>query len=326
MRIEHWLYTIPLRVRSLFHRRRLDAEPDEELRNHIEQQIEFNLSRGMGAEEARLTALRAFGNPLLLRDTTRAPWNWSGMEQCARDLRIGIRRLGRNLGFAIMAILIMAIGIGANVAIFTVIRSVLLKPLPYRDSARLVSLFEHQTHPVDAGYSNYLPVSAGSFAEWKKATEGVAQMAIVSPWHQYNVSGEGGKLPEKVDAAWCSGNFFSVLGISPAPGRLFTENDDRRGAAAVVVLSGSFWRRRYNSDPGIVGKIIWLDAKPFTVIGVTPFWFVYEGKGLAAKVTSSPRAFSLLFGNAALHFHFHRLRLSTTFSGLLSARSPTKAA
>lgn len=278
MRLEHWLYTIPLRVRSLFRRNRLNAELDEELRNHIDQQIEFNLSRGLGAEEARLTALRAFGNPLLLRDTTRATWSWSGMEQCARDLRIGVRTLTRSPGFAIMAIVIMAIGIGANVAIFTVIRSVLLKPLPYRDSARLVSLFEHQTHPIDPGYSNYLPVSAGSFAEWEKATQGVAQMAIVSTWHQYNVSAEGGKLPEKVDAAWCSGNFFSVLGIAPALGRLFTENDDRRGAAAVVVLSSSFWRRRYNADPGIVGKTIWLDARPFTVIGVTPSWFVYEGK------------------------------------------------
>jgi predicted permease len=278
MRLEHWVYTIPLRVRSLFHRSRLNAELDEELRNHIDSQIADNLSRGMGAEEARLNALRAFGNPLLLRDKTRATWSWNGMEQCARDLRIGLRTLRRSPGFAIIAILIMAIGIGANVAIFTVIRSVLLQPLPYRDPGRLVSLFEHQTRPVDAGYSNYLPVAAGSFAEWKKATQGVAQMAIISTWHQYNVSAEGGKIPEKVEAAWCSGNFFSVLGIAPALGRLFTEDDDRRGAAAAVVLSGPLWRRRYNSDPGIVGKTIWLDAQPFTVIGVLPSWFVYEGK------------------------------------------------
>ena len=278
MRLERWIYTIPLRLRALFHRNRLGSELDEEIRDHLDRQIEFNLAGGMSPEEARLAALRRLGNPLLLRDTTRATWSWSGMEQCARDVRIGVRTLTRSPGFAIMAILIMAIGIGANIAIFTVIRSVLLQPLPYRDSSRLVSLFEHQTHPVDVGYSNYLPVSAGNFAEWKKATQGVAQMAIVSTWHQYNVSAEGGKLPEKVDAAWCSGNFFSVLGIAPALGRLFTENDDRRGAAAAVVLSDAFWRRRYNADRGIVGRTIWLDARPFTVIGVTPSWFVYEGK------------------------------------------------
>jgi predicted permease len=278
MRLEHWVYTIPLRLRSLFHRNRVNAELDEELRNHIDRQIAENISRGMGAEEARLNALRAFGNPPLLRDKARATWSWNGMEQCVHDLRIGLRTLSRSPGFAITAILIMAIGIGANVAIFTVIRSVLLQPLPYRDPGRLVSLFEHQTHPIDVGYSNYLPVAAGSFAEWKKATRGAAQMAIVSTWHQYNISAEGGKLPEKIDAAWCSGNFFSVLGITPAYGRLFTKNDDRRGAAAAVVLSAPLWRRRYNSEPGIVGKTIWLDARPFTVIGVLPSWFVYEGK------------------------------------------------
>lgn len=237
MRFANWLYTTPLRLSSLFRRNRMDADLDEELRDHIDRQIEDNLSRGMGAEEARLKALRAFGNPLLLRDKTRATWSWNGIEQCVRDFRIGLRTLSRSPGFAIIAILIMAIGIGANVAIFTVIRSVLLQPLPYRDPDRLVSLFEHQTNPIDRGYSNYLPVAAGSFAEWKKATQGATQMAIVSPWHQYNVSAEGGKLPEKVDAAWCSGNFFSVLGIAPALGRLFTEDDDRRGGRSRVVRS-----------------------------------------------------------------------------------------
>jgi predicted permease len=278
MRFENWLYTIPLRLRSLFRRNRMDEDLNEELRDHVDREIEENLARGMSNEEARLAALRTFGNPLLLRDKARATWSWNGIEQVARDLRIGLRTLSRSPGFAIMAIVIMAIGIGANVAIFTVIRSVLLQPLPYRDPSRLASLFEHQTHPIDVGYRNYLPVAAGNFAEWKKATQGAAQMAIVSTWHQYNISAEGGKLPQKVDAAWCSGDFFSVLGIAPALGRLFTEDDDRRGAAAAVVLSAPLWRRRYSSDPGIVGKTIWLDAKPFNVIGVLPSWFVYEGK------------------------------------------------
>ncbi|KAA6459097.1 ABC transporter permease [Acidobacteria bacterium AB60] len=278
MRLEEWVYTLPLRLRTLLHRKRLSAELEEELRRHIDDQIADNISRGMGRDEARLSALRAFGNPLLLREETRATWSWNGVEQWARDLRIGVRTLRRSPGFAVTAILIMAMGIGANVALFTVIRSVLLQPLPYRDPGRLASLFEHQTHPVDAGYSNYLPVAGGNFGEWKKATRDVAQMALVSTWHQYNLSAEGGKLPEKVDAAWCSGNFFSVLGIAPTLGRVFTEDDDRRGAAAAVVISGGLWRRRYDSDPGIVGKTIWLDARPFTVIGVLPGWFVYEGK------------------------------------------------
>lgn len=197
MRIENWLYTLPLRVRSLIRRHRLQTELDEELRDHIDRQIADNLSRGMPAEEARLNALRAFGNPLLLNEKTRATWSWNGLEQCAHDLRIGFRTLRRSPGFALMAILIMAIGIGANVAIFTVVRSVLLQPLPYRDPGRLVSLFEHQTHPIDRGYSNYLPVAAGNFAEWKKATQGAAQIAIVSTWHQYNISAEEESFPKR---------------------------------------------------------------------------------------------------------------------------------
>ena len=277
MRFEHWVYTIPLRLRSLFKRSRLNADLDEELHNHLACQIADDISRGMGMEEARLKALRSFGNPLLVREKTRATWSWNYVEQCVRDVRIGIRTLSRSPGFAIMAILIMGIGIGANAAIFSVIRGVLLEPLPYREPGQLVSLFEHQTRPVDAGYSNYLPVAGGNFSEWKKATT-AAQMAIISTWHQYNVSAEGGKLPEKVDAAWCSGNFFSVLGVAPALGRVFIDADDRTGAAATVLLSDGFWRRRYNSDPGIVGKTIWLDARPFTVIGVLPSSFLYEGK------------------------------------------------
>jgi len=278
MRFEHWVSTIALRLRSLFHRGRLGADLDEEVRNHLDNQIADNMSRGMGMEEARLSALRSFGNPLLVRENSRATWSWNYIEQFVHDVRIGLRTLSRSPGFAIVAILMMGIGIGANAAIFTVIRSVLFEPLPYREPDRLVSLFEHQTRPVDAGYSNYLPVAGGNFSEWKKATKDEAQMAIISTWHQYNVSAEGGKLPEKVDAAWCSGNFFSVLGIAPALGRLFIDDDDRPGAAATVLMSDSFWRRRYNSDPGIVGKTVWLDARPFTVIGVLPSSFLYEGK------------------------------------------------
>src|SRR5215469_3764836 len=136
MRLEHWIFTIPLRLRALFRRNRLNTELDEELRDHLDRQIEFNLARGMDPDEARLAALRSLGNPALLRDQTRATWNWNGLEQFIHDLRIGIRTLSRTPGFTLVAILVMALGIGANVALFTVVRSVLLKPLPYSDPGR----------------------------------------------------------------------------------------------------------------------------------------------------------------------------------------------
>jgi predicted permease len=275
MRLEHWIYTIPLRLRALFHRNRLDSELDEELRDHVDRQIEFNLAGGMSPEEARLIALRKLGNAALLRDQTRAMWNWNGLEQFIHDLRIGIRTLRRTPGFSLTAILVMALGIGANVALFTVVRSVLLKPLPYSDPGRLALVYEadvHGQHPAP-----WLPVDAGSFWVWQRSMKSLAQMALVSPFQEYNVSGEGGKLPEVVEAAWCTNNFFSLLGVQPMLGRSFTPNDDKPGAPPAAMITANFWKRRYASDPAIVGKTIWLDARPYTIIGVLPPTFVYSG-------------------------------------------------
>jgi predicted permease len=313
-----------LRIQMLFTRSKSSELLDDELRDHLDRQITENIAAGMGADDARYAALRTFGNPALVREQARAVWSWNGLESLARDLRYGTRTLRRTPGFAAVAILVMALGIGANVALFTVVRSVLLNPLPYRDPGRLVAIFEHETNPADSNFGEFLPVAGGSFQRWQKAAEDMAQIAIVSPWHQYNVSAEGGKLPEQVDAAWSSGNFFSVLGVVPAYGRTFTQADDSAGAAATVVLSPSFWRRRYNSDPAIVGKAIWLDAKPYTVIGVLPSSFVYVGKYGGSTVdlwTPATHETSSAFMNS---FQIHgfvavaRLLPGATLPGLLS--------
>ena len=258
----------------LLKRGREDARLDEELRFHLDREVAENIAAGISEEEARYAALRAFGNTALLREQTRASWSWGWLESVLRDIRYGIRTLGRAPGFAAISILIIALGIGANVALFTIVRSVLLKPLPYRDSDRLVSIYEHETKNND-DRRIYMPVDAGSFFEWQRATQGVAEMAIVSPFQEYNVSAEGGKLPEKIDAAWCSWNFFQTLGVQSVLGRGFSAGDDSPEAAATVLLTHSFWKRRYSGDPSIVGKSIWLDAKPYTVVGVLPASFTY---------------------------------------------------
>src|SRR5271157_2251765 len=143
MRIEHWIYTLPLRLRSLFHRNRLAAELDEELRDHLDRQNQQNLARGMSAEEARFAALHAFGNPAALRDQTHEAWNWSSAELLLNDVRLSARTLRRTPGFASIAIVVIALGVGANVALFSIVRSVLLNPLPYADPDRLVRLYEN---------------------------------------------------------------------------------------------------------------------------------------------------------------------------------------
>jgi predicted permease len=255
--------------------RNRDADLERELRSDLELEEEEQRERGLSPEEAHYAALRAFGNPTLIREHSRAVWSWNRIESLARDLRYGLRTLARTPGFTLIAVVVMALGIGANVALFTVVRSVLLKPLPYSDPGRLALLYEadkDQPHPMP-----WLPVDAGSFWEWQRSSQSLAQMALVSPFQGYNVSAEGGKLPEVVYAAWCSNNFFSLLGVQPMLGRTFTADNDKPGAAATAMISANFWKRRYASDPAIVGKTIWLDAKPYTIIGVLPSAFVYSG-------------------------------------------------
>ena len=272
-----WVERLRMRMEMLFLRGRASDRLDDELRFHLEQQIAEKVAAGMSEDDARHAAMREFGNPAALRDQARETWSWSKAESLLWDLRIGVRTLLRTPGFALTAIGIMALGIGANVALFTVVRSVLLKPLPFPDSDRLITVYEHVHDKEHAGFKAYLPVAAGSFGEWKKAAgPDVAELALVSPWQGYNVSAEGGKLPEQVDAGFCSWNFFSTLGVEPVLGRGFTTADDKPDAEATVILTSTFWKRRYGSDPAIIGKKIWLDAKAYTIIGVLPSWFSYS--------------------------------------------------
>lgn len=255
--------------------RKRDADLERELRSDLDLEEEEQRDRGLSPEDAHYAARRAFGNPTAIREQTREVWSWNWIESLSRDLRYGLRTLGRTPSFTFIAIMVMALGIGANVALFTVVRSVLLKPLPYRNPGRLALIYEadnSQRHP-----SPWLPVDAGSFWVWQRSAQSLAQMAMVSPFQGYNVSAEGGKLPEVVQAAWCTDNFFSLLGVQPMLGRAFTADDDRPGAAATAIITAGFWKRRYASDPTIIGKTIWLDAKPYTIIGVLPPTFVYSG-------------------------------------------------
>ena len=262
-------------LKSLLRRSRASAQLDAELRDHLERQIAENIAAGMTLNEARVSALRTFGNPALLRDQTRATWSASWVDSLAGDLRYVTRSLMHSPGFASIAILIIALGVGANIALFTLVHRVLLNPLPYRDPDQLVSIYQH-----DAGGNNthdYLPVDAGSFFEWQRASQGAAEMAMVSPFQGYNISAESGKLPEKIEAGMCSWNFFSILGTNMTLGRNFLPSEDSSSSEATVILSAPFWKRRYASDPTIIGRKIWLDASPYTVIGVLPDSFVYSG-------------------------------------------------
>ncbi len=160
--------------RTLFGRGSAGAHLNDELSFHLERQIAENVAAGMNAEEARHAALRSFGNPTLLREQARATWSWGWLESLAHDLRYSVRALLRTPGFSWMAIAVMALGIGANIALFTVVRGVLLKPLPYQDPQQLFTLYEADSH--HKGGHKFLPTDFGSFSVWQSAVRDRAQI------------------------------------------------------------------------------------------------------------------------------------------------------
>ncbi len=269
-----WLHQFAIKVRMIFGRAQAGVRLDDELRFHLDRQIEENLAAGMDPDKARAAALRSFGNPALLRDQTRATWSWNGIEQLLRDLRIGARTLRRTPGFTAVAILVMALGIGSNVALFTVVRGVLLKPLRFEDPDRLLVLYEHGTYSAGGGDFPYNLVAGGVYAAWNKENTTFSSMALVRT-DEVDLAASGGQLPETLNSGTVSWNLFPTLGVQPALGRGFTAADDSRTANGTVVLSWNLWKRRFGGDPAILNKLIYLDAKPYTVIGIMPEWFVF---------------------------------------------------
>lgn len=218
------------------------------------------------------------------------------MSSLLRDLRYGIRTLSRTPGFSGIAILVMALGIGSTIALFTVVHSVLLKPLPLPGIDRLVRAYEADT--VLKFQNNW--VAGGTFASWQRDNHSFEQMALITD-DTYNLSASSGELPERIQAEICSWGALPLLGVKPAYGRLFTANDDRWGAPETTVLSWGFWKRRYGGDPSIIGKNIMLDAKPFTVIGILPAWFQYPNPRVQVWTPVYPEAPPQMMENHSAH-------------------------
>lgn len=269
-----WLTRLRMRITMFFHRGKADARLNDELAFHIDRQIAENVAAGMSQEEARYAALRSFGNPALMREQTRSTWSWSWLESLLRDLKYGARTLRRTPSFSLMAVIVMALCIGAATSLFTIVRSVLLRPLPFRDPDHLVMVYEHfRAAWANTGPFNYNVVSPADYFDWRSQTHGFQDMAAWR-WWQFNLSGERGELPEAVTAAAGTWNLFPLLGVQPAVGRTFLASEDRLDSN-VVMLTWSIFERRFAGDPSIIGRQIHLDSKPYTVVGVLPKWFTY---------------------------------------------------
>ena len=249
-----------------------DADLERELLSDLELEEEERRGRGLSAEEARSAARRAFGNTTLIREQTRAVWSWVWMERLVRDAKYGTRTLLRSPEFAIVSVLVMALGIGATTSLFTMVRAVLLRPLPFRDSGKLVMLYEHYRH--NKGGDGFNAVAPGDYREWRSQTHGFEDMAAMRGYGGI-LSGVHSELPEVVQSAGGSANLFPLLGVTPAFGRLFTEAEDQPKGEPVVLLTWSLFQRRFAGDPSIIGKQIHLDTIPTTVVGVLPSWFTY---------------------------------------------------
>jgi len=245
-----------------------DADVERELQSDLQLEEEEQREHGIAPEEAHYAALRAFGNPSVIREQTREVWSWDRLATLLRDLKISIRTLARQPGFSAVAVLVIAVGMGATISLFTVVWSVLLKPLPFDHPEQLVRLYESsERFPANV-------VAPGIYNEWKRESRSFSDLALYNDFSQYNLS-EGGALPEQVRAAICSWDLFPTLGVQPHIGRSFTREDDQPSANSTAILSWSLWQRRFGGEPSVIGRKINLDAKPYTVIGVMPRWFAF---------------------------------------------------
>jgi len=259
-----------MRLSRSFRRRDRDAELAQELDAHLRHEIDDYVAQGLSVQEATRHAHLKLGSTTRIREDV---WQWNSLgplEGVLRDLTYAARTLSRTPGFASMAILVMALGIGANTALFTVVHSVLLKPLPFADPGHLVMLYERS---VDGNYP-FNVIAPGVYAEWQKRAQSFERMAIFGS-SSYNLSGDSGQLPERIESTRAEADFFATLGVRPAYGRVFDSSDDRPQADATVVLSWGLWKRRFGGETSLVGGKILLDGRPYTVIGVMPSWFAY---------------------------------------------------
>ncbi len=262
--------------------RKREKELEKEIQHHLQMATEERGERGASLRDAHAGARREFGNVSLVKEVTRDAWGWRWLENLYEDLRYGIRTLGKNKGFATVAILTLALGIGANTAIFSLIDAALLRAIPVRDASQLV-LVQWRAHKdpnnhstssygdcedvQQAGAAGGCSFSKPFYQEMQSQSEIFSSLAAFAAGDQLDLSGNG-EARTVEEPEYVSGNYFETLGVQPAFGRLINKEDDKPTAPSVVVLSYNYWRSQFGSAPSAVGKKILLNKIPYTIIGV----------------------------------------------------------
>jgi predicted permease len=255
------------RLFSFFRKKPLDHDLDEEMAAHLEFAIEENISRGLSPEAARRQAMIRFGGVMQAKEQQREARGLLGLDILIQDLTYTLRTLRRDRSFTIVAVLILGLGIGANIAVFSVVNTILIRPLPFRDSGQVLWMapaaskcgFSCETYTADA---------YDEFRAQNHAFQDVAGYFAFSSSDNVKLTGHG--QPKPATGILVTQNFFQTLGVEPAMGRLFADDEARKGARSVALLSYAYWKSQFASDPNIVGQAIEFDKAPVTVVGVLP--------------------------------------------------------
>ena len=271
------------RLSRLWRRAAQESELDEEIRFHIDKQTEKNLAAGMSPEEARLDALRRFGGveraKELARDEVRAAW----LEDMGRDVRYAVRMLRNAPGFAAVSILTLGIGLGAATAVFSVVNSVLLRPLPYPDAERIV-----RVQQVDAEGRAFRNMSGPNFEDLREQSRSFEALAIYAGGTAVSVLADG--RPHQANVVFVSERFLDVLGVRPVVGRGFVEEEVRPGGVPAAIVSHAYWQRWFGGDPNLSGKALRAGQYPYPVVGVLPPEFDYPaGAEVVVPFPHDPR-------------------------------------
>jgi predicted permease len=245
----------------------MDRDLDAEMTSHLEFAIEENIKRGMSKEEARRQALVRFGGVEQAREKQRAARGWPMLDILLQDLRFTLRTLRRDSGFTVVAVLILALGIGANIVVFSVVNTILLRPLPFKDPQQLVWFAGNK----GAGGLSSTTYWVDAYAEIQRNNRSFQEMTAFVPFYTVSESKLMGRGdPKPVAGVWVAGNFFQMLGVKPALGRAFLPEETVKGGRQPLILSYAFWQRQFNADPSIVGQAIQLNDDSITVVGVLP--------------------------------------------------------
>jgi putative ABC transport system permease protein len=258
-------------LNRLFDRGRRYEDLSVSIQEHIEERAEELIDEGMTCEQAEQTARREFGNVTLLRERSREEWQWSGLESILADVKFTFRRLRKSPGFAITVVLTLAIGIGANTAVFSVLNSVLIRPLPYPEPERLVAL--RLNAPGASGLADFrdeLRMSPSMYLTFAAHNRSFQSVGV---WQASTASITGIAEPEEVNTALISDGILETLGVPAAAGQWLTAADQQPRGSRRVMLSYGYWQRRFGGDPGVVGRVINVDSQPREVAGVMPRGF-----------------------------------------------------